>query len=419
MKRVEIVQNRKLETLKQEYLATGIDPDKVIFNYSDYVLNPVEKKVLSRGLKFSIRPDKLDYCDFLTPFEKLARDLKNRPIAKDGINFDYVKTRLKSIALASYYGYDSRQFPLNISKAELSALKKLSKNRDIVILRPDKGNGVVILNKVDYINKVETLLSDASKFKKLDCDMLDICAKRENKLIRFLRDKLLKEEAISEPIYKELLYSGSTPGILYGLPKVHKDNCTARPILSAIGTYNYKIAKFCVPILQPYTVNEYTVKDTFSFVSEITSFQKEENLVMASFDVSSLFTNIPLEESIDLCIELLFSDNDSLEYRDCSLSHSQFRKLPSFAVKENHFVFDGQLYDQIDGVAMGSPLGPTLANIFMSVLEKGYLNNCPSEFKPVLYRRYVDDTFRLFRNRDHTYSFSEPIHCQRPNIKDK
>ena len=71
------------------------------------------------------------------------------------------------------------------------------------------------------------------------------------------------------------------------------------------------------------------------------------------------------------------------------------RKLLSFAVKENHCVFNGQLYDQIDGVAMGSPLGPTLANIFMSVLEKGYLNNCPFEFKSVFYRRYVDDTFLL------------------------
>ena len=147
----------------------------------------------------------------------LGKQLSVR-IAKDGINFDYVKTRLNSIALASYYGYDSRQFPLNINKAELSALKKLSKNRDI-ILRPVEENGVVILTKVDHINKVESLLSDASKFKKLDCgSMLDLCAKRENKLIRFLRDKLLKGESISEPIYKELLYTGSTPGILCGLP---------------------------------------------------------------------------------------------------------------------------------------------------------------------------------------------------------
>ena len=86
----------------------------------------------------------------------------------------------------------------------------------------------------------ETILSDTSKFKKLDCDMLDLCTKRENKLICFLRDKLLKEKAISESVYRELLSTGSTPGVLYGLPKVHKENCPARPILSAIGTYNYK-----------------------------------------------------------------------------------------------------------------------------------------------------------------------------------
>ena len=243
---------------------------------------------------------------------------------------------------------------------------------------------MVILNKVDYIQKVETILSDTSKFKKLDCDMLDLCTKRENKLIRFLRDKLLKEKAISESVYRELLSTGSIPGVLYGLPKVHKENCPARPILSAIGTYNYKLAKFLVPILKPFASNEYTVKDTFSFVSEITSFHKDEDLVMASFDVSSLFTNIPLDECIDLCIELLFEHSENLDYRDCSLNPSQHRKLLTFAVKDPHFVFNKQLFDQVDGVAMGSPLGPTLANIFMNVLEKKYVANCPSEYKPVL-----------------------------------
>ena len=87
-----------------------------------------------------------------------------------------------------YYGYDFAQVPLNISKAELSALKKLSRNKNLIILRPDKGNGVVVLNRIDYINKVESLLSDASKFKKIDIEILDLCLKRENKLIRFLSD---------------------------------------------------------------------------------------------------------------------------------------------------------------------------------------------------------------------------------------
>ena len=98
------------------------------------------------------------------------------------------------------------------------------------------------------------------------------------------------------------------------------------------------------------------------------------------------------------------------------MDHTQFRKLLGFAVKENHFVFNGQLFDQTDGVAMGSPLGPSLANLFMSHLEKRFLTNCPSEFKPVLYRRYVDDTYCLFRDRDHVAMFLECINCQHPNI---
>ena len=141
--------------------------------------------------------------------------------------------------------------------------------------------------------------------------MLGIGQKRKGKLIRFLRDTLQKQKFITDEVYRDLFPSGSTPGILHGLPKVHKDNCPGRPILSAIGTYNYKLAKFIVPILQPLTVGQYTVKDSFSFVSEITAFQIDGDLVMDSFDVSSLFTNIPLDESVDLCVNLLFADCDS------------------------------------------------------------------------------------------------------------
>ena len=77
----------------------------------------------------------------------------------------------------------------------------------------------------------------------------------------------------------------------------------------------------------------------------MTSFQKDEDVFKASFDVSSLFSNIPLDECIDLCIELLFEDTEDLDYTDCSLNPSQFRKLLTFAVKDTHFVFNKQLFD--------------------------------------------------------------------------
>ena len=68
---------------------------------------------------------------------------------------------------------------------------------------------------------------------------------------------------------------------------------------------------------------------------------------------------------------------------------------------DNHFMFNGRLYHQIDGEAMRSPLGPSLANLFMCALEKIYLNGCHLQFiKPILYRRYDDDTFCLYKNED-------------------
>ena len=259
-----------------------------------------------------------------------------------------------SIAISSFYGYHFRYLPLNISNAELSALNNLSWNRNIVITRPDKGNGVVILNRDDNINKVFSVFNDPLKFCTLDTDTLDICQRREGKLVRFLRDTLLKKGCIPDEVYRELFPSGSTPGVLYGLPKVHKENCPTRAILPAIGTYNYKLAKFLVPLLKPFANNQYTVTDSFSFAKEISSFPNN-SFVMASFDVSSLFTCIPLNEVIDICTNLSFDEQNIIYYKDCKLDRSNFHKLLTFAIKENHFLFNGKLYDQVDGVAIGSP----------------------------------------------------------------
>ena len=82
-----------------------------------------------------------------------------------------------------------------------------------------------------------------------------------------------------------------------------------RPILSAIGTPTYKLAKFLVPFLTPLTQNEYTVTDSFHFAEEIC--EQNPNLYMASLDVDSLFTNIPLDESIDVCIDSLYKDDEN------------------------------------------------------------------------------------------------------------
>ena len=173
------------------------------------------------------------------------------------------------------------------------------------------------------------------------------------------------------------------------------------PILSALQAPTYDLAKFLVSILNPLTKSEYTVKDSFQFAEEI--FEQDPTLTMGSLDVDSLFTNIPLDETIDICVNQVFENTDTVE----GFKKSKLKQLLCLATKESDFIFNGLLYKQIDGVAMGSPLELSLANVFLSYYEKNWLNNCPQGFKLVFYRRYVDDIFILFKLNDHLKYFQD------------
>ena len=108
---------------------------------------------------------------------------------------------------------------------------------------------------------------------------------------------------MTEKTRKFLKPVGTRPHKMYGWCKVHKANvehCLPfRPILSALNTPTYKLSKFLVPILKPLTTNESTVKDSFHFPEEIVD--QQHDLFMGSLDVDSLFTNIPLEQTIEIC----------------------------------------------------------------------------------------------------------------------
>ena len=200
---------------------------------------------------------------------------------------------------------------------------------------------------------------------------------------------------------------------MYGSYKVHKasvGNCPPfRPIFSALNTPTYKLAKFLVPILKPLTTNEFTVKDSFHFAEEIVD---QQHLFIGSLDVDSLFTNIPLEETFEICTNELFKESETIE----SLSKTEFKELLSLATKYSHFTFDRTLYKQINSVAMGSPLGPILANAFLVYHEKNWLEHCPAEYRPLYYRRYVDDIFVLFNSAEHLKRFYSYLNSHHLNI---
>ena len=160
-----------------------------------------------------------------------------------------------------------------------------------------------------------------------------------------------------------------------------------RPVLSTIGSANHKISKVLDKFLQPFTVTKYTCNDVFEFTKEINEQKVTTSHYMVSFDVKSLFTMVPIEKTINICSRL-FAEHYG--QRDAIL----FEKLLRFATKNVNFLFNDDWYMQIDGVSMGSPVAPALANIFMNHIE-----NRISEFtgaKPIYYKRYVDDISLIF-----------------------
>ena len=171
----------------------------------------------------------------------------------------------------------------------------------------------------------------------------------EVSLQSFLR-KLFCNEVENDKLYP----SGSSPARIYGTPKMHKFFSSdsfpkLRSIVSSIGTFNYNLARFLCDLLSPLVPNDYSCKDTFSFVSQI----KNANLskkFLVSYNVTSLFTNIPLQETIEIAINLIFNHNLNL-----NITRKVLKKRFLFTTLQTRFIFNSNFYNQIDRVAMGSP----------------------------------------------------------------
>ena len=257
-------------------------------------------------------PKQIDYSDYLAEYELLYRSTTDLSMTSE--DRERFKAKIKDIALSSYKLLnDNCKYENNLSSEELSSLKTLMRNKNIVIQKADKGNTVVIMDKEKYIQGVKNVISDSSKFIPLKIppeDYINYIVNVEKKF-RKLFNNLYDNNKISKDELLKICPVGSRPGILYGNPKVHKpvvDNMPKfRPILSAINTPGYNLAKFLIPILEPLTHNEFTVKDSFSFAKEITKY--DSSLFMASLDVESLFTNIPLKETINNCVNDLHNKN--------------------------------------------------------------------------------------------------------------
>ena len=153
------------------------------------------------------------------------------------------------------------------------------------------------------------------------------------------------------------------------------------------------------------------LSSSVDFINRLSCINLPSNYSMVSFDVVSLFTCIPLEEVIELACRYVYGDN-SVSKPKYDVRH--FRKLLQFATS-GEFLYRDKLYRQVDGVSMGSPIAPTLANLFLAKLESDWLK---AEGAPNIYLRYVDDIFCIFDSTKNSHQgFLDYLNRQHSNLK--
>ena len=186
-----------------------------------------------------------------------------------------------------------------------------------------------------------------------------------------------------------------------------------RQIRSMVGSAQHEMARLLAEVLEPMLkrFSSHVVSDSFQFCDVLREYGVvQEDAFMCSFDVKNLFTNVPIDETIQICLDNLYRSQD---IKPPSIDKCLLMKLLVKSTSAFECSFNGRMYRQIDGVAMGSPLGPVLANIFL-----GYCETMIAEHRWLeLYRRFVDGTFSVFVGKEKALEFLDCLNGLHPALR--
>ena len=348
-----------------------------VMNLSKHQLTEAEEEVLRRGLNFAEAPRVIPRSEIIVGVEAALRKCKEEDKA------DRARATIAGILKRA-----PRPIP-NVTPDERAAVTSLRKNTDITILPADKGNTTVIMDTTEYEEKVLAILSK-NPFRQLNKDPTRTNERRVNETLKRLLAKGDIDDKLAARVKVSL--NGTRPPLFYGSVKIHKPEKPLRPIVSAVGSATYRLAKYLSQLLSPLQRETRSlIVNTSDFINQLKDVRIEEDEELVSFDVKSLFTSVPVPSALDAIQETL--DENAGFVESCGITTKTILELLRVCLATTSFRFRNRHYELADGLAMGSPVSPIVANLFMAKLENRALTTFASP--PKVWLRYVDDVFSI------------------------
>ena len=270
----------------------------------------------------------------------------------------------------------------NISLEERRALIHLRQREDIFIKPADKGGAVVVWHKQLYMDEAYRQLTDDQHYTQETEDMTSI----HNNVIQQEINRLIVNGDLPKSAV-HLIVPNPRTAKFYILPKIHKANTPGRPIVSACNCPTERISSFLDDIMQPivHSLPSY-IKDTTDALQTFQNyrFSSSSNKLVFSMDVKSLYTSIPHSEGLKALRH--FFDKRTHKYPPTET----LLCLAELVLTNNSFSFDNKYFRQLNGVAMGTKMGPSYACLFMGYLEETIFKSYRGP-TPDLYKRFIDD----------------------------
>ena len=286
----------------------------------------------------------------------------------------------------------------NVDSLIHTTLRTLSKDKNIIIKPADKNLGLVILDKSAYYDMCMTHLNDRNVYNpiadyshpRLFAQLRQIL-KRHNKLHVTIKNSTHLTKLATSLLQLEKVKDHLRIAPFYCLPKIHKGlhhPIPGRPLHSSPSTPTYHASVFLDRVLQPLLCRLPLIctssREIIQDISCTLEYVPADSTIMCA-DVASLYPSIPIDAGIKAIRDICRAYNHCLPDLDFLLD------LLRWVLTENYCIFNNQIYHQIRGTAMGTPVAVTYANIYLYHLESSLVDIA----KPVYYRRYIDDIFAV------------------------